>query len=305
MLSALALVLPSHAVVGTSESSLALVHLQGGEARDWEGPVKRPSDQPGRIPPESLQFYTQKTPFSKKCSSSAVHDLAFNGATVFAAAGSTVLAWDVVRAQRTSVARPAAPDLAVACAWLTPHCAVSAGAACAVSFWDTRAGARAVHLAKVARDNLYALGAAENGVYAAGADGKVQFVDLRREVHDELDFGDFGSVVGMDTEEAAVVVVFENGAVRKGATGAEEASFCAETVAAKSRVGCAVRGQAGEKGGFLAVGSEDGVVRFWDGPRFLDFCLGQLGETVPCLEFSGEHLVGTAGEAVWRWTIGR
>lgn len=311
MLSALAVVLPSHAVVGTTESSLALVLLED-TLQDAQFAQSNPSqsgphlrylpkarqnyiggneDSPG--PTSPLQFYAPKSYFSKKCSSLAVLDVSFCDATstVFAAAGSTVLTWDVIKAQRTAVSRPSAPDLAAACAWLSPHCAVSAGAACAVSFWDTRAGARAVHLAKVARDNLYALGAAENGIYAGGADGKVQFVDLRNEVHEELDFGRHGAVVGMDTEELAVV--FEDGAVRMAANGAREASFCSGAVAAKSRVGCALLE------GTVAVGSENGVVRLWRN--------GILGEidvqlAVSCLEFWDDDLVGTAGECLWRWS---
>lgn len=300
MYSSLAVVLPSHAVVGTTESSLALVSLRPGFAGDGTGEKMRQSARESYTrnyngcenektnlnyanQDYTNQDYTNqtthqllKTPetsaregpgsafsvvslnpllyFSKKCSASPCFDVAFHHA-LFAAAGSTVLVWDVARQTRTTVASVSASDSALACAWLLPHLAVSAGSGCGVSFWDARAGAKKVHFAKLASDNLYSLVGAENGVYAAGADGKVHFADLRKQNHEITDFGNLGAVVGMDVG-TSLGVVFESGSVRVAAKNGE-VDFCGSVPAAKTKVGCAW-------GSGLAVGG-DGVRVFRDG----------------------------------------
>lgn len=318
------MVSPAYAIVGNTDSSLALVLFNGGSEGQLgllellsildtqiSGPAREDSlrnllkvDQLGasrgghKIDQEDMviQKFDPNRPFPKKCLSTAVVDVSFNG-TLFAAAGSTVLTWDVIKQTRTAVARLSAPDLAAACSWLLPQLAVSAGAACGVSFWDTRVGTKKVHLVKVAKDNLYALKAAENGVYAAGADGKVYQIDLRALKKEEIDFGDLGAVVGMASGDQ-LAVVFESGAVRMAANGVREATFCGEGMGAKSRVGCATEDLV------VAVGQENGVVKVWKGEdKGREIVVGTLA--VPCLEFWDGDLVGALGDTVWRVPNGR
>lgn len=279
MISLVEVVSPAHAVVGSSDSSLALVPLppHGTNASDLFSPRAR---------------------FPQKCSVAPVLALSFNptALALFASAQTTVLVWDVVKQAKLASCRLSSPDSALAGAWLLPTLAASAGSGCGVSFWDTRAGARKVHWVKVARDNLYFVARGENGVFCGGGDGVVHHVDVRNNLHEELRFGDFGAIVGMNTSAGGdqVVVVFETGDVRVAAKNALVVEFSGVGMAAKSRIGCAVDKE------MVALGTEDGKVMVWkNGDRMESLEFGLLA--VLGLEFCGDDIVAVDEHALGRW----
>lgn len=181
MITSLCPISESVVAVGSSESSLRLVRFPNSDllsSLTWSGSERL-------VKPLPLLTLGN-------CSHYAItsmdHDMSNTGPScLVAAAGSSVLTWDILKGQRQSTY--SCNGQYYACTYLAPNLIGAAGSDRSINLYDTRSksGARPIWSMQVLSDNLYTIaksGQFENNlcspkIYLAGAAGLVYGIDLR------------------------------------------------------------------------------------------------------------------------------
>lgn len=178
MISAFTCLLASFVISGSTESTLD-VHQFPSEATlaaivdsNINGTSLLPHCWNAFLPPV-------KTFPLGKCSRSPIEALDCSENRVLAVAGRSLSLWDVESATRLKVATT--PGHSSTCQFVGPNLVVAAGHDCLLNFYDLRThNDLPLWSLKIASDNIFTLVVKNECVFAAGADGCVYGVDLRK-----------------------------------------------------------------------------------------------------------------------------